>query len=76
MAKSASMKHLETNVYAKLDEFGWTVTDLADAVGMDRSALSKIIRGVNSPSLETLDRIAAGLQCESFELLQPRQLVG
>jgi len=70
------MKHLENNVNARLDDFGWTITDLADVIGMDRSALSKIIRGVNDPSLKTVDRIAAGLQCESFELLQPRQLVG
>lgn len=76
MAKSTVMSTFAKNIETILEERGWTKQQLADSLGMDRSSLSKIIRGVHSPSLVMLERIAKALEVEAFELLQPRQLVG
>ena len=76
MAKSSVMSTFAKNIETILEERGWTKQQLADAIEMDRSSLSKIIRGVHSPSLVMLERIAKALDVEAFELLQPRQLVG
>lgn len=76
MAKSTVMSTFAKNIEMILEERGWTKQQLADSLGMDRSSLSKIIRGVHSPSLVMLERIAKALEVEAFELLQPRQLVG
>jgi transcriptional regulator with XRE-family HTH domain len=70
------MKTFEANIVAMLSDRGLTKQDLADLIGMDRSSLSKVIRGVHSPTLIVVEKIAAALNVETFELLQPRQLVG
>ena len=76
MAKSTIMKTFESNIESLLSDRGWSKKDLADALGMDRSSLSKVIRGIHSPSLMIVEKIAKALGVESFELLRPRQLVG
>jgi transcriptional regulator with XRE-family HTH domain len=76
MAKSSIMKTFGTNISILLDARGWTKSDLATEVGMDRSGLSKLIRGIHSPTLIMVEKIAAALDVEPFELLQPRELVG
>ena len=42
---------------------------LALEAGLDRSFLSKIERGINQPSLETIFAIAAVLGCKPHELV-------
>jgi transcriptional regulator with XRE-family HTH domain len=76
MPKSSIMNTFGTNIELLLEERGWTKQQLADAIDMDRSSLSKIIRGLHSPSLLMVERIAVALKVEAFELLQRRQLVG
>lgn len=76
MPKSTIMKTFHTNIQAILSDHGWTIKDLADAIGMDRSSLSKVIRGVHSPTLTVVEKIATALGVQTFELLQPRELVG
>lgn len=51
-------------------ERGFTKQALADAIGMERSQLSNILSGKNSPTLETLARIADGLDVDILDLLQ------
>jgi putative transcriptional regulator len=75
MSKFNTMTVFRNNVEAHLIARGWTVQHLADAIGMDRSYLSKVIRGVHSPNLALLEKIAAACDVEVFELLQPRQMV-
>jgi len=76
MRKSSIMDTFGKNIELLLEERGWNKQQLADAIEMDRSSLSKIIRGLHSPSLVMVDRIARALKVEAFELLQPRELVG
>lgn len=76
MAKSTVMNTFEANIEALLEERGWTKQQLADAIEMDRSSLSKVIRGIHSPTLVMVEKIAKALEVEAYELLQPRQLVG
>ncbi len=76
MSKSTVMNTFEANVEALLDERGWTKQQLADELGMDRSSLSKVIRGIHSPTLVMVEKIAKALNVEAYELLQPRELVG
>jgi transcriptional regulator with XRE-family HTH domain len=76
MSKSTVMNTFEANIEALLEERGLTKQALADALGMDRSSLSKVIRGIHSPTLIMVEKIAKALEVEAFELLQPRQLVG
>lgn len=76
MAKCTVMNTFASNIEALLEEHGWSKQQLADELEMDRSSLSKIIRGIHSPSLVMVEKIAKALQVEAFELLQPRQLVG
>lgn len=76
MRKSSIMDTFGKNIELLLEERGWNKQQLADAIDMDRSSLSKIIRGLHSPSLVMVERIAKALDVEAFELLQRRQLVG
>lgn len=76
MQKYSVMSTFGKNIESRLEERGWTKQQLADELRMDRSSLSKIIRGVHSPSLVMVEKIAAALGVEAYELLQPRHLVG
>lgn len=75
MAKYSAMTIFKQNIEAMLSDRGWTIKDLADEIGMDRSNLSKIVRGVHSPNLSLLEKIAKAVGVEVFELLKQRQLV-
>jgi len=66
------MTTLQANVESILDEKGWSKQDLADKLGMDRSQLSKIIRGQNAATVQTLERIAEGLGMKLYELFMPQ----
>lgn len=44
--------------------------DIAKALGVDRSYISGIERGVRNPSLKNIERIARALNVEPSELLE------
>ena len=71
MSRYNAMTTLQNNVEAVLEEKGWSKQDLADRLGMDRSQLSKIIRGQNAATVQTLERIAEGLEMKLYELFMP-----
>jgi transcriptional regulator with XRE-family HTH domain len=48
---------------------GYSVTSLAEKIGMKQVSLSRIING--NPTLETLEKIAAALDVDVRDLFQP-----
>lgn len=72
MAKYDAMDTFQSNIEAALDDRGWSKQDLADHLGMDRSQLSKVIRGQNGATVPTLMRIADGLGVKLYELFMPQ----
>ncbi len=55
---------------------GMSIQALADEIGMERAQLSRTLSGYNSPTLETMERIAKALQCDVSEFLERLELVG
>lgn len=51
-------------------ERGMTIQSLADKIGMRRSQLSQLLSGKHSPSIETVERIAEGLECDISDLVE------
>lgn len=43
---------------------------LADFSGLSRGFLSEVLRGVKSPSLDTVEKIASALDVEAWQLLR------
>ena len=75
MSRYDAMNTLQTNVEALLEEKGWSIQELADRLEMDRSQLSKIIRGKNAATIQTQERIAEGLELKLYELFMPADLL-
>ena len=48
---------------------GISITDLADRLGVKQVTLSRTING--NPTIETLRKIAAALDCDVRELIEP-----
>ena len=63
------MKRFTTNAERIRIERGLSIQSLADSIGMDRGQLSRILSGTNSPTLETMERIAKGLKCDVTDFL-------
>jgi transcriptional regulator with XRE-family HTH domain len=63
------MDRFINNVNAIREERGLTIQALADLIPMDRSDLSKLLRGEHSPTIATLDKIAAGLNIDPAALI-------
>lgn len=61
VARSESASRIGAQVRALRMAAGTSGGDLASVAGVSRSMLSRIERGLVSPSVETLDRIASGL---------------
>ena len=75
MKKLSPMKRFVENVERIRTDKGLSIQSLADAIAMDRGQLSRILSGTNSPTLETMERIAKGLECDVIDFLQDsRQL--
>jgi transcriptional regulator with XRE-family HTH domain len=56
------------------DARGLTINRLADFAGMSRGYLSKLLRGEQSPTVRSLERIAAALEVEVRDLFpKPRR---
>jgi plasmid maintenance system antidote protein VapI len=61
MQKSSVMKTFAQNTSSLLKKRGITTQQLADSIGMDRSDLSKIVRGVRGCTLDTAVSISKAL---------------
>lgn len=73
MAKYDAMTTFQTNVESLLEQRGWSKQDLADRLGMDRSQLSKVIRGQNAATIRTLERIASEFGLTLYDLFRPSE---
>ncbi len=62
MSKSSAMETFAKNVRAILKKRGWSIQQLADLSDVDRSNLSKIIRGVEGCTLDKAVRISKALE--------------
>lgn len=62
MSKSRTMETFAKNVRSVLKKRGWTIQQLADASKVDRSNLSKIIRGIEGCTLDKAVRISKALE--------------
>ena len=69
MTQSTAMDRFINNVNAIRNERGLSIQALADLISMDRSDLSKLLRGEHSPTIATLDKIAAGLKVDPAALI-------
>ena len=57
----------------EIDRCGWTVVQLADAIGVDRSMIYKIIRGDAALTLERAHEIAQLLGTSPINFVAPPQ---
>lgn len=62
MSKSSIMETFAKNVRCLLRKKKWTIQHLADRAQLDRSNLSKVVRGVEGCTLEKAVRIARALE--------------
>ena len=62
MAKLSTMETFSKNIQSVLRKRGWTIKQLADKCEMDRSNLSKIVRGLDNCSLEKAVTISKALE--------------
>jgi len=65
-------QHLGQRILALRKEARMTQSELAEAAGVGNEYISKIERGLGSPSLETLVKIAQALQVETKMLFDLR----
>ena len=63
------MSTFNTNVRSALGKKDWTVKQLADAIGMHREALSRILNGHVDTSMGNAQKIADALSCTLAELV-------
>lgn len=73
MPRYDAMTTFQENVETLLAERGWSKQDLADRLGMDRSQLSKVIRGQNAATIRTLERIANEFDLSLYDLFKPAE---
>jgi transcriptional regulator with XRE-family HTH domain len=74
MRKSTAMNRFIENAKRLRTDRAMSIQALADKIGMDRGQLSRILSGVNSPTLETMERIAQALKCDVREFLEELEL--
>lgn len=66
-----SAEFFRINVTAALNEKGWSITELAEAIGSSRPGVSRIIHGHDGVTIERADRIAKALGKQLSHLLDP-----
>ena len=54
-------------------ELGLSQEAFADKCGLDRTYISGIERGVRNPTVKVLEKLAEGLERQTYELLEPIQ---
>lgn len=69
MTQSSAMNRFTRNAEEIRQRKGLSIQALADQIGMGRPQLSQLLHGKNSPTLETMERIADGLGVDVRELL-------
>lgn len=69
MKQYSAMDRFTKNAETLREEKGLSKQALADSIEMERSQLSNILSGKNSPTLETMERIARGLGVDVVDLL-------
>ena len=66
----ATPEQSQTWLRARMDELGIaSLAELADATGSDKGNLSRVFRQLQSPRVDALEPLAAGLQVGVYELL-------
>jgi len=73
MAKSSAMSTFSHNVTRILEDRGLTHAFLAEQLGMERTHVSRALRGVNSPRLVFVEKVATALEVDIRELFEPIQ---
>ena len=58
----AGLQLFAREIRAARTRMGWTLSDLASAVGLDKGYLSKVERGIKAPSLATVLNLARALK--------------
>lgn len=71
MQQSDAMSIFTDNVKHHMRQAGWTQQDMADASGMQRAQLSKMLAGRHDPRCRQMERIADALGLPLFTLLTP-----
>ena len=64
-------KRIGKRIAERRKQIGWTQEQLAERMRVDPETVSRFERGVNLPSLPTLDRMAVVLKIGVGELLSP-----
>ena len=73
MPKYSAMTSFTTNVKAAMKLKGITQRALADACGMNEGNMSRLLAARHSPTLDVLERIAAALDVDLYELFLPNR---
>ena len=60
-------------VIAKLSEYGWTQTDLANQLGVTPSYVSQVMTGHRGIGLDTLENFAEALEVEPAYLITEKK---
>lgn len=69
MKNSEIMKTFGDNIRQRLTEYGWTIQDLANQTGINRSNISNILHGKEGCTLTRAYVIAAALEVPLSELV-------
>ena len=73
MKEYTAMSRFIDNTESLRLEQGWTIQALADHIDMLRPQLSNVLSGKNSPTLDTMERIAKGLGVDVQDLLNKQR---
>ncbi|MBO4317935.1 MAG: helix-turn-helix transcriptional regulator [Mailhella sp.] len=69
MAQSALAKQVGANIAKRRKLLGWHQKYLASILGVSPETVTRIEKGIVSPSLSTVERIADALQCSVASLV-------
>lgn len=70
------LKLLSSNIALLMKRSGHdSQLKLAAATGVSQAQIGNILRCEKSPTVSTLSRLAAGLRCETWQLLAPTQML-
>lgn len=69
MASKSLSAHVAKAVSSRRFVAGLSVAELAERVGVSRQAIDQIERGINTPKMSTLAKLADALDCELKDLV-------
>ncbi len=70
MAIGIKEKQLGCLIKRRREAIGISQEEFAEIAGLHRTYVSQLERGIKSPSVRVLVRIASALNCEAWELLR------